>query len=138
MVLISLYVDDLLIARNSKSFVIENKSTLRTRFVMGDIGEAKLRLDIEISRNHLSRTLNISQNSCKEKIYFWFGTPSRCAARASIVQQIEKFTLETGLLDSTTYPQANGSLMYLMVFTRPGNSFAVGRLLQFIEKPPVG
>ena len=56
-VLVALYVDDLLIAGSSSTEVQSIKSKLSHRFKMKNMGEAKVILGIEISRDRSTRRL---------------------------------------------------------------------------------
>ena len=50
LVILSLYVDDILIARNSKEYILEIKLWLSSKFEMKDMGKAAYILDVKISR----------------------------------------------------------------------------------------
>ena len=49
-VILSLYVDDILIAGNNKEYILEIKRWLSSKFEINDIGEAVYILGITISR----------------------------------------------------------------------------------------
>lgn len=136
--IVSLYVDDLLIAGNSPQLAIEVKNALCARFEMEDCGEAKLRLGIEISRSRSARTLKIGEKNYISKILSRFKMEDCKSAPTPISNQIDEKVLKTEFFNSTTYRQAIGSLMYLMKCTRPDIAFAAVRLSQYMEKPTVG
>ena len=51
-IIMSLHVDDILIARNNKKYVNEIKGWLSSNFKMKDIGEAMYILKVKISGDH--------------------------------------------------------------------------------------
>jgi Reverse transcriptase (RNA-dependent DNA polymerase) len=59
--LIALYVNDLLIACGGIAYMAEIKAALSQRFEMKDLGEAKMCLGLEISRNRKDGVLTLSQ-----------------------------------------------------------------------------
>ena len=63
-----LYVDDILIASNSKSEVEKLKSELSREFEMKDLGAAKSILGIEIKRDKKRKLLNLSQELYLKKV----------------------------------------------------------------------
>ena len=132
-VVISLYVDDMLIFGTSLEVVCETKKFLGSKFDMKDLGEAKVILGIKITR--VPNGLKLSQEHYVEKILRKFehfdckpvSTPYDPSSqlkknREHSVAQIE-------------YPQIIGSLMYLMNCTRPDIAYAVGRLSRYTQSP---
>ncbi|GKB47534.1 retrotransposon protein, putative, ty1-copia subclass [Tanacetum coccineum] len=91
-----LYVDDMLIACKSKAEIGSTKSLLKKEFDMKELGEAKKILGMEIVRDRSRKILRVSQS--------WI-----CSVRDCDVERISK----------VPYANAIGSLMYLMVCTRP-------------------
>jgi hypothetical protein len=55
------YVDDLLLAASSHTFMDSVKATLSSTFRMKDLGEAKFILGVEIWQNCKSQTISLSQ-----------------------------------------------------------------------------
>ncbi|GKE52310.1 retrotransposon protein, putative, ty1-copia subclass, partial [Tanacetum coccineum] len=92
-----LYVDDMLIACKSKADIGSTKSLLKKEFDMDKLGEAKKILGMEIVRDQSRKILRVSQ----------FGDCD--------VERMSK----------VPYENAVGSLMYLMVCTRPDITYAV-------------
>ncbi|KAL6319947.1 hypothetical protein AAG906_037023 [Vitis piasezkii] len=119
-----LYVDDMLIFGTSLEVVCETKKFLGSKFDMKDLGEAEVILGIKITRT--PNGLKLSQEHYVEKILRKFehldnkpvSTPYDLSSqlkknREHSVAQIE-------------YAQIIGSLMYLINYTRPDISYAVG------------
>ena len=67
-IIMSLYVDDILIAGNSKEYVNELKGWLSSNFEMKDMGEAAYILGVKISRDRLKKLLSLSQEPYINKI----------------------------------------------------------------------
>ena len=59
-VILSLYVDDILIAGSNMEFVNIVKNWLSSNFEMKDMGEAAYILGVKISRDRLRRILSLS------------------------------------------------------------------------------
>ena len=59
-IILSLYVDDILIAGNDKEFLKGIKEWLSSNFEMKDMGEAAYILGVKISRNRSKKLLSIS------------------------------------------------------------------------------
>jgi len=66
--ILSLYVDDILIAGNDKEFVIAIKGWLSTSFDMKDMGEADYILGVKIKRDRSKKLLALSQENYIQKI----------------------------------------------------------------------
>ena len=102
-----LYVDDILIASRNKRYVDELKVLLSSEFEMKDLGEAKKILGMEITRDRARGVLTISQGY--------------------IHKILGNFVMEQA--------KAVGSLMYLMICTRPDLAFAVGMVCKYMSNP---
>ena len=72
-VILLLYVDDILIASNSKSEVEKLKSELSREFEMKDLGAAKRILGIEIKWDRKRKLLYLSQELYLRKVLERFG-----------------------------------------------------------------
>ena len=59
-IFLTLYVDDILMARNNLKMITTTKKWLPSVFKMKDIGEARYVLDVEIIRNHPKKLLGMS------------------------------------------------------------------------------
>eukprot|EP00171_Calliarthron_tuberculosum_P001019 IDg1019t1 len=94
-------------------------------------------LGLEIHRNRANRTLHLSQKSYTNTVLERFGM-HECKPVATPMETSNAkalFPSDQDPVDEVSYRQAIGSLMYLMVGTRPDLAFVVGRLSQFCEKP---
>ena len=135
MVIITLYVDDLLMASSNRRLLDWLKGEFNKRFSMKDCGEAKVCLGLEIVRSSSRGTLHLSQSRYVHKVLERFGMLDSSPVVTPMESQISPADLEGEPIDSTLYRSAVGSLMYLSVGTRPDISFAVGRLAQHVEHP---
>ena len=140
-IMIALYVDDLLIAAKSKSQTSWVKKMLNDRFDMKDLGEAKVCLGLEITRDRENRKLWLTQESYMEKIVDRFGmsdskpVPTPMEEPKSLDARLEVITENDNDAINIPYREAIGSLMYLMMGSRPDIAYAVGKLARFCEKP---
>ncbi|GJY00918.1 retrovirus-related pol polyprotein from transposon TNT 1-94, partial [Tanacetum coccineum] len=102
-----LYVDDMLIACKSKAEIGSAKSLLKKEFDMKELGEAKKILGMEIVRDRSRKILRVSQSGDCD------------------VERMSK----------VPYANAVGSLMYLMVCTRPDIAYAVSVVSRYLTNP---
>ena len=61
LIILSLYVDDILIAENDKQLIDVTKKWLSSNFEMKHMGEASYVLGVKILRDHSKRLLGLSQ-----------------------------------------------------------------------------
>nr|GEU83791.1 retrotransposon protein, putative, Ty1-copia subclass [Tanacetum cinerariifolium] len=105
-----LYVDDMLIACKSKVKIGSTKSLLKKEYDMKELGEAKKIFGIEIVKEKSHKILRVSQSG------EWHLKVSLkdCPVGNCDVERMSK----------VSYANAVGSLMYLMVCTRPDIAYA--------------
>ncbi len=133
---IVLYVDDLLIAGDSRNVVDGVKLQLSGRFKMKDLGHAEEFLGIRISRNRTLRQLHISQTVYARKVLSRFRMDQARESNIPMEINLDGGTGEQdAIVTSFPYREAIGCLMYLMICTRPDISLAVGKLSQFCDAP---
>ncbi len=133
--MISLYVDDLLLASSDLKFLFWLKAEFNKRFKMEDCGEASICLGLEIRRDRPKKLLHLSQQRYAEKILHRFGMEDSKPVVTPMEGQLLQSDIEGEPFDSSKYRKAVGSLMYLAVGTRPDISFAISRLAQYVESP---
>ena len=66
--ILCLYVDDILIARNDMDSIVATKKWLSSTFEMKDKGEAHFVLGIEIVRDRFKKLLGLSQETYIKKV----------------------------------------------------------------------
>ncbi|GKG05483.1 retrovirus-related pol polyprotein from transposon TNT 1-94 [Tanacetum coccineum] len=126
-----LYVDDMLIACKSKAEIGSTKSFLKKEFYMKELGEAKKILGMEIVRVRRSRKImRVSQSGYVSKILNNFRIDHGKSVQMSLGGHF-KLSLcpvrdcDVEKMSKVSYANAIGSLMYLMVCTRPAIAYAV-------------
>jgi hypothetical protein len=102
---------------------------------MRDLGEAKLFLGIEISRDRNARELKISQGRYIKDVLARFEMSDANPASTPMEERLELPKLEEATVDRTLYQCGVGSLMYAMLATRPDLAFTVGLLSQHNAAP---
>ena len=66
--ILSLYVDNILLAGNDKEMIVSTKVWLYSNFKMKDMGEASYVLRVKIFRDQLRKFLGLSQETYIRKI----------------------------------------------------------------------
>ncbi|GJR43097.1 kinase-like domain, phloem protein 2-like protein [Tanacetum coccineum] len=137
-----LYVDDMLVAAKDIEEVKKLKILLNTEFDMKDLGAARKILGMEIIRDRKHGKLFLSQKSYIENIISRFGmssansvnTPSSANFRLSTTcaPQTEA---EIEYMSRIPYASAVGSLMYVMVCTRPDIAHAMSVVSRYMVHP---
>ena len=131
--IIALYVDDLLIACSDKAVLVQTKAQLCNGFKMKDLGESKIILGMDISRDRHARTLSLCQSRYAQKVIDRFGLTSARGQPTPMDPEVD--LTQPAASCKQPYREAIGSLMYLMVGTRPDLSYAICTLAKFVENP---
>ena len=142
---ILIYVDDLLFVSPHMEQINWVKKLLASEFRIKDLGEAKTILNMQVTRDRKKRQLTLSQPGYTRKVLERFGmmdchpvaTPMEPGAIKVLdrVYKEVKDSLVDSRADKTWYQEAIGSLMHLMVSTRPDIAYAVGRLSRYCQNP---
>ncbi|OWY92969.1 Copia LTR rider [Phytophthora megakarya] len=135
---VAVYVDDLLIIAPTVDLVCQIKSALNQRFSMTDLGEVKYILCWSIERNREARTIFIHQREYACTVLDRFkqlvATPSDRNTKLTTQMQ-PKTQLEKEIMQDIPYREVVGSVMYLMVGTRPDLAFYMRDVSQFLANP---
>jgi hypothetical protein len=135
---IAVYVDDLLIAGPDKVEIQQLKEQLSTRFKMTDLGPCSQYLGMEITRDRDSKTLRLGQQAYILKVLKDFGM-MEAKPVTTPVSPGKYDTAPDGYSASpqlkTWYARAIGSLMYIMLGTRPDIAFAVSLFSRYLGNP---
>jgi hypothetical protein len=120
------YVDDLFITGNNKSYIASIKKELNKGFEKTNMGHLHYYLGIEVTRN--PNYVSISQKKYMGELLNKFGMAD-CNSLSTPMEQNLKLTSKerNEFEDATKYRQLVGSLIYLTT-TRPDISFVVGIL----------
>ena len=143
--LISLYVDDILIAGSNVSVIEDIKQEFMMRYEMKDLGELNHYLGMKITRT--TEFIKVDQTQYTKDMlikYAYlldgmehrkFDTPMERDLK------LQKIDAETEIVKqrayATKFPHMNivGALLYLSINTRPDISYAVGALARFNKFP---
>lgn len=131
--MISLYVDDLIITSDATYLIKEIKQQMSQVFEMKHLGELKYYLGLEIWRD--SGKTFLSQEKYVKGILERFRM-DQCKPAAVPLQQNIKLHNEDGSkeADVTLYKQLVGSLIYLTT-TKPDLAYAISVLIQYMSNP---
>ena len=141
-VFVPVYVDDLLLASNSKDAIRRVKDDLAAHFKLHDQGPAKSILGIKIERDRSARTISLSQPGYIQSILEDFNmadsnpapTPMEESPKLSKTMCADTPERKAEMAN-VPYRELVGKLLYLAVATRPDISYAVGVLCRFVENP---
>ncbi|GJR93543.1 retrovirus-related pol polyprotein from transposon TNT 1-94 [Tanacetum coccineum] len=140
-----LYIDDILIACKSKDKIGFTKSLLKKEFDMKELGEAKKILGMEIVRDRSRKILRVSQSGYISKILNNFRIDNGKSVKMPLGGHF-KLSLKDCLVSDcdvermikVPYANAVGSLMYLMVCTRPDIAYAISVVSRYLANPDRG
>eukprot|EP00253_Pinus_taeda_P020067 PITA_20067 len=132
----------MLLVGNDKEIIQDSKTQLSSKFDMKDLGAAHYILGMEIKRDQAKRNLWLNQRKYVETILQRFHmqdskpveVPIPVGVRLS-VEQCPRTQEEEEDMSHVPYASVVGSLMYVMVCTRPDIAHAVGVLRRFMSKP---
>jgi hypothetical protein len=123
-IVIVIYVDDLIITRDSDAYIFDLKKLLKQKFEMKDLGELRYFLGIEVVQSPKGIWLLQRQYALnKLSKYGMMG----CKPISIPLEQNVKLSANEGDLveDTTMYRHIVGSLIYMTII-RPDLSYAVG------------
>ena len=143
-VILAIYVDDILLISKEFSLVVEMKQELCNEFEMVDFEEVESILGIQVTRNVQEGWLELDQKRYVETILKRFDM-ANCKGVSTPLEEGLKYTKdqeaitdeEKKEMDSIPYKQAIGSLMYLMICTRPDLAACIGIFSRFMQNPGV-
>ena len=131
-VFLLLYVDDILLIGNDVSVLQSVKIWLSKNFSMKDLGEATYILGIKIYRDITKRLLGLSQSTYINKMLKRFSMEQ---SKRGYIPMVSGITLSKSMCPQTQderthmnkipYASAIGSIMYVMLCTRPDVSYAL-------------
>ncbi|KAG8381639.1 hypothetical protein BUALT_Bualt06G0142500 [Buddleja alternifolia] len=137
-----LYVDDILLIGNDVGTLSAVKIWLSNQFDMKDLGEASYVLGIKLLRDRKNKMLGLSQAAYIDKILARYNMadskkgslPFRHGIQLSR-EQCPKTPKEEEHMRNVPYASAVGSLMYVMLCTRPDICYAVGMVSRYQSNP---
>ncbi|MCR2847927.1 hypothetical protein KN825_15195, partial [Weizmannia coagulans] len=141
-VFLVLYVDDILLIGNDIPTLQKVKSWLRKCFSMKDLGEATYILGIKIYRDRFKRLISISQSAYIDKVLKRFSMQD---SKRGFLPMSHGITLgktqcpntkdERERMSKIPYASAIGSIMYVMLCTRPDVSYALSITSKYQSDP---
>lgn len=135
--MIAIYVDDLVIATISTTLLRNIKAELSNTFEMTDLGELHWSLGLDIIQDRSKHILSINQKKYINHILERFKMTD-CKPISTPMDpnaQLQHNENDTNISTDTPYQSAVGSLMYVMVATRPDIAYAVGAVSRFNTTP---
>ncbi|KAA0063766.1 gag/pol protein [Cucumis melo var. makuwa] len=136
------YVDDILLIGNDVGYLTDVKAWLAAQFQMKDLGEAQYVLGIQIIRDPKNKTLALSQATYIDKMLVRYSMqnskkgllPFRYGVHLS-KEQCPKTPQKVEDIRRIPYASAVGSLMYVMLYTRPDICYAVEIVSRYQSNP---
>ena len=135
---VCVYVDDFLVAAANTHEIEQVQQALQTEFRLNDLGTPRSFLGIPFDY-HVDGSVSIHQLQYIQKVLSDFGMET-CQPKATPMnpKQILNHRPDEEVPDEEAkarFATAIGSLMYLMVGTRPDIAFALGMLSRFTAQP---
>jgi hypothetical protein len=141
-VFLLIYVDDMLIISPSLKSIEHVQNFLCKNFDMKELGDARKILGMNIIRDRKKSTLVLNQTSYVDKVLSKFAMsdakPVDVPLAAHFVlskDMCPKSKSEINKMRSVPYSNAIGSVMYLMISTRPDIAYAVSCLSRYMSNP---
>ena len=139
--IISLYVDDLVIAGSCDQIITDVKSRLSQRYKMKDLGHIDEILGCKVKVDRTLETITINQHKYLDTIISKFDPAdlkmSNTPADFKLVLSKAHCPTyqETTTMRSVPYREAVGSLLWLSLGTRPDIAYAVSQVAKFNSNP---
>ena len=136
-VIISVYVDDVILASNDLDLLNEEKNSLAQNFEMVDQGEINYILGMAVKRDRERGILRIDQSAYLQHVLdrFRMSESKPVSTPMEAEATFEKLSATDQQVNLKEYQAAIGSLIYVSIGTRPDISYAVGVLSQFMSNP---
>ena len=134
---IAMYVDDLILASNSRPELDKFKRQLAEDFEMRDLGDLRWFLSVRVIRNREFGTISIDQSQYFQKLLEEYnyvdckGISTPMEAGLSLMP----YEGECQSNDKKVYQRLTGSFIYGMIGTRPDIAYAVSALSRFCSNP---
>ncbi|KAH9670812.1 Integrase catalytic domain-containing protein [Citrus sinensis] len=138
-----LYVDDMLIASKNRDEIERLKKQLASEFEIKDLGDAQRILGMKIRRDKKNGSVWLTQKSYLKKVLERFGMDDKTKPVCTPLAPHFKLSSsscprsqeERDYMARVPYASVVGSLMYVMVCTRPDISQAVSMVSRYMHNP---
>jgi len=131
-IIVLVYFDDLLLVASILAAIYNIKDALHRRFEIKDLSEVKVILGLEMRRDKALGTLKLSHGKYAGQVLETFGM-AECNPIGTPLEVGLQLVKADESDDALPYREAVGSLMCLMVGTRPDLAFAIGKLSRFVS-----
>lgn len=126
-------VDDILLSGPTPQVIETILTGLEQHFKLKRLGNVRTFVGLQISRNRERRTISIGQEPYARDILLRYNYSSRPLRQPFPVGY--RFDPDAPQFDRATYQSAVGSLMFLMVATRPDLAFAMSTVSRHMSNP---
>ena len=136
-VILSLWVDDILLFSSNMSMMQEEKKQLHERFVVIDQGEVHYVLGMLVKRDRDQRTMTINQENFLKSILKRYGMEDSKPVSTPMEpgKKFQKLSETETPVEVKLYQQMIGSLTYVATATRPDIAAAVNILSKYMANP---
>jgi hypothetical protein len=141
-IIVSLYVDDILIAGNSKEMIDTTKRWLSSNFEMKDMGEANYVLGVKIIRDRATKLLGLTQETyikkMLERYHMQDSKPMDTNVDKSLSLSLNicpKTLEEKEKMFKVLYTSVINSLIYAMMCTRLDICYVIGLVSRYQSNP---
>lgn len=134
--IMTLYVDDMILAHNNQEELMKLVDEIERRFKIKRIGEPKKMLGIEIGYDKVNGIMELSTSLKIRKVAkeFDINTGSTLPMNPTIKYSAVKVT-DLSEEEQSLYRSLIGKLMFIMVATRPDIAYSVSLLAQYMSLP---
>ena len=141
-IILSLYVDDILIVVNDKKLIDVTKKRLSLKFEMKDMDEASYVLSVRIFKDRLKQLLGLSQETYIKKMlkcyhmHDWKPMDAHVEKNLSLsLDMCLKTPNEKEQMSKVPYSSTIGSMMYAMMCMHPDICYVIGIVSIFQSNP---
>jgi len=141
-IILTLYFDDILIARNNKEMIDTTKRWLSSNFEMKDMSDASYVLGVKIIRDRAKRLLGLTQETYIKKMLECYHIQDSKPMDTPVDKLLSlscdmcpKTLEEKKKMSRIPYASAIGSLMYAMMCTRLDICYVVGLVSRYQSNP---
>lgn len=137
---LAIYVDDIIVMSNSWTMIRTVKQQLGSEFKMTDGGPLHFCLGMHLVRDRKAGTIFLHQAKYTREILARYGMEN-CKSVATPAKQNVKYSAQLGDIPEEEIPAVedyasrNGSVMHLMIGSRPDISFSSGLTSRFVSNP---
>ena len=137
LIIVCVYVDDFILIAKETQHIDAEKAKLAKKFDLADLGEVNYLLGLNIERDRTNRIATISQERYIADIIkrFRMDDAKPCHTPMALGSPENKDDQTLSVQRDVPYQSLLGSLMYIMLATRPDIAFAIGFLSRYSSTP---